>query len=97
LKFLFNQIEGTMVQEQLEVLESRVQAMIELIKKLKREKEGLEAKIDEQEREFRQLQEERGEVRLRIERILGTLNHPEMNGPVEADSEIPMRMKAGEK
>ncbi|MDC4222874.1 MAG: cell division protein ZapB [Candidatus Manganitrophus sp.] len=85
-----------MVQEQLEVLEARVQEMIELIKRLKREKEGLEAAVNEQAREFRQLQEERGEVRLRIERILGTLNHLEMQEPLEEDSEIPVKVKAGE-
>ncbi|MBI3805106.1 MAG: cell division protein ZapB [Nitrospirae bacterium] len=80
-----------MVQEQLEVLESRVQTMIDLIKKLKREKEGLEVKINQQEREFRQLQEERGEVRLRIERILGTLNHLEVQEAIEEDAQIPGR------
>ncbi|MCG3113054.1 MAG: cell division protein ZapB [Candidatus Manganitrophus sp.] len=85
-----------MVQEQLEVLEARVQEMIELIKRLKREKEGLEAKVNEQAREFRQLQEERGEVRLRIERILGTLNHLEIQESLEEDSEIPVKVKAGE-
>lgn len=85
-----------MVQEQLEVLEARVQEMIELIKRLKREKEGLEAKVNEQAREFRQLQEERGEVRLRIERILGTLNHLEIQESLEEDSEISVKVKAGE-
>lgn len=85
-----------MVQEQLEVLETRVQAMIEMIKKLKREKELLEAKVGQREREFRQLQEERGEVRLRIERILGTLNHLEVPEEVEEDLEIPVKVKAGE-
>ncbi|MDC4204462.1 MAG: cell division protein ZapB [Candidatus Manganitrophus sp.] len=85
-----------MVQEQLEVLEARVQEMIELIKRLKREKEGLEARVNEQAREFRQLQEERGEVRLRIERILGTLNHLEIQESLEEDSEIPVKVKAGE-
>lgn len=88
-----------MVQEQLEVLETRVQEMIELIKRLKREKEGLEAKVDEQAREFRQLQEERGEVRLRIERILGTLNHLDIQESLEEESEIPeipVKVKAGE-
>ena len=85
-----------MVQEQLEVLETRVQEMIELIKRLKREKEGLEAKVNEQAREFRQLQEERGEVRLRIERILGTLNHLDIQESLEEDSEIPVKVKAGE-
>lgn len=85
-----------MVQEQLEVLEARVQEMIELIKRLKREKEGLEAKVGEQAREFHQLQEERGEVRLRIERILGTLNHLKIHEPFENDSEVAVRVKAGE-
>lgn len=85
-----------MVQEQLEVLETRVQEMIELIRRLKREKEGLEAKVNEQAREFRQLQEERGEVRLRIERILGTLNHLDIQESLEEDSEIPVKVKAGE-
>jgi septal ring factor EnvC (AmiA/AmiB activator) len=63
-----------MVQEQLEVLEERVQEMIELIKHLKKEKAGLEAKINQREKEFNQLQDERGKVRLRIEKLLGTLN-----------------------
>jgi predicted nucleic acid-binding Zn-ribbon protein len=49
--------------------------MIELIKHLKKEKAVLEARINQREKEFDQLQDERGEVRLRIERILGTLNH----------------------
>lgn len=79
------------VQEQLEVLEARVQTMIDLIKKLKREKEALEAKMIQQEREFRQLQEERGEVRLRIERILGTLNHLELQEAIEENAQIPGR------
>ena len=64
-----------MVQEQLEVLETRVQEMIELIKHLKKEKAVLEAKINQREKEFDQLHDERGEVRLRIEKILGALNH----------------------
>lgn len=64
-----------MVQEQLEVLEARVQEMIELIKHLKKEKAGLEAKINQREKEFNQLQDERGKVRLRIEKLLGTLHH----------------------
>lgn len=64
-----------MVQEQLEVLEARVQEMIELVKRLKKEKAGLEAKVNLREKEFNQLQEERGKVRLRIEKLLGTLNH----------------------
>ena len=66
-----------MVQEQLEVLEERVQEMIELIKHLKKEKAALEAKINLREKEFNQLHDERGKVRLRIEKILGTLNHLE--------------------
>ncbi len=86
-----------MVQEQLEVLESRVQTMIEMIKKLRGEKEGLEAKVSQREREFRQLQEERGEVRLRIERILGTLSHLEEQEMIEENSEIPVKVKVGEK
>ncbi|HZR46225.1 MAG TPA: cell division protein ZapB [Candidatus Manganitrophaceae bacterium] len=64
-----------MVQEQLEVLEARVQEMIELIKHLKKEKAGLEAKLDQREKEFNQLQDERGKIRLRIEKLLGTLHH----------------------
>lgn len=84
------------MQEQLEVLEARVQTMIELIKKLKREKEALEAKVSQREREFRQLQEERGEVRLRIERILGTLNHLEIHEAADEESEVALKVKAGE-
>ncbi|MFQ5779545.1 MAG: cell division protein ZapB [Nitrospiria bacterium] len=62
---------------QLEILETRVQEMIELIKRLKKEKAELEEKIDQREKECQDLQEERGKVRLRIEKLLGRLNHLE--------------------
>ncbi|HEY5599906.1 MAG TPA: cell division protein ZapB [Candidatus Manganitrophaceae bacterium] len=63
-----------MAQEQLEVLESKIQEMIALIKRLKLEKEGLEAQVNLREKEFHQLQEERIKARSRIEKILGALN-----------------------
>ena len=70
-----------MAQEQLEVLESKIQEMIALIKHLKQEKAGLEAKVNQRETEFHQLQEERIKARSRIEKILSALNH------LECDSE----------
>ncbi|MFY9269463.1 MAG: hypothetical protein WAO55_06910 [Candidatus Manganitrophaceae bacterium] len=84
------------MQEQLEVLESRVREMIEVIKKLKREKEGLEMRIAEREREFQQLQEERGEARLRIERIMETLGHLQGHDRTENDSEVGVKVNVGE-
>lgn len=60
--------------EQLELLESRIQEMIGIIKRLKQEKAGLETKVAQKEKEFHQLLEERAKARLRIEKILGTLN-----------------------
>lgn len=81
------------MQEQLEVLEARVQEMIELIKRLKREKAGLEAKMLQQEREFHQMQNERGQVRSKIEKILGTLSHLELPEPQVED--VRPRQNAG--
>lgn len=66
-----------MALEQLELLESRIQEMIGIIKRLKQEKAGLETTVAQREKEFHQLQEERTKARLRIEKILGTLNHLE--------------------
>lgn len=63
--------------EQLEILESRVQEMIKFIKHLKNEKAQLEAALGQREKEFRTLHEERGKVRLRIEGLLGKLDHLE--------------------
>jgi len=63
--------------EQLEILESRVQEMIEFIRRLKSEKAQLETKLDQREKEFQALQGERGQVRLRIEALLGKLDHIE--------------------
>lgn len=61
--------------EYLGVLESRVQAMIKLLQSTREEKRLLEEQLMEQAEAFQHLQEERNEVRQRVERILGTLNH----------------------
>lgn len=61
--------------EYLGVLESRVQAMIKLLQTTREEKRLLEEQLMEQAEAFQHLQEERNEVRQRVERILGTLNH----------------------
>ncbi len=69
--------------KQLEVLETRVQEMIALTNRLKKDKAGLETRMNQKEREWNQAQEEREKVRLRIEKILGTINHleDELNHP----------------
>ncbi len=61
--------------EYLTILEERVQEMIEMIKTLRQEKSTLELQLSEREKSHRELQQERGEVRHRVEKILGTLNH----------------------
>ncbi len=63
--------------EQLETLESRIQEMVEFIKRLKSEKAQLEATLGRREEEFQSLHEERGKVRLRIEALVGKLDHLE--------------------
>jgi predicted nuclease with TOPRIM domain len=63
--------------EQLETLESRVQEMIEFIKRLKNEKVQLEVKLDQREEAFQALHGERAKVRQRIEGLLGKLDHLE--------------------
>lgn len=60
--------------EYLGVLEQRVQEVIELLRTTKEEKQHLELQLAEQKQAFQQLQEERGEVRQRVEHILGKLN-----------------------
>ncbi len=70
-------IEPEQFHKQLEVLESRVQIMITEVKRLKKEKVGLEVRLSQRDKEWDQVQEERNGVRLRIENILGTLNHLE--------------------
>ncbi|MFQ5542991.1 MAG: hypothetical protein ACE5FY_01415 [Nitrospiria bacterium] len=66
--------------EYLSVLESRVQQMISLIKQLREEKQLLENKLNEQQREFEGIQQERANIRDRVERILETINHLESGG-----------------
>jgi len=68
--------------EYLEILENRVQEMIELVKHLKEKNSAVEDELSQQRADFHalqqergQLQEERGEVRQRVEKILGTLKH----------------------
>ena len=60
--------------EYLEILEKRVQEMIDLVKHLREKNVSLEEELIQQKEAFHQLQEERGEVRRRVERILGTLS-----------------------
>jgi septal ring factor EnvC (AmiA/AmiB activator) len=61
------------VQEQIATLESRVQAMIELVRRLKKEKTQLEAAVAQGEKEAHQLCGERDEVRRRVEKLLDVL------------------------
>ncbi len=71
-----------MVQRQLEILEARVAEMITRIKSLRLEKARLQARIDQQGREFHQLQEERSLIRSRVAKLLEILNHVgEKDGP----------------
>lgn len=64
-------------QNQLEILEVRVSEMIEKIKTLRLEKEQLSSEMSKRDSTFRQFQEERRQVRKRLEKLLGTLNHVE--------------------
>ena len=71
-----------MVQRQLEILEARVAEMITRIKSLRSEKVRLQARLDQQGREFHELQEERSLIRDRVAKLLETLNHVgEKDGP----------------
>ncbi|MFQ5587390.1 MAG: hypothetical protein ACE5F7_00995 [Nitrospiria bacterium] len=69
--------------EYLGVLEQRVQDVIELLRETRREKQNLELELAEQKQAFQQLQQERGEVRQRVEHILGKLN--DLNQGSEAE------------
>ncbi len=60
--------------EYLGVLEKRVQEVIEFLRQTKAEKHRLEQELAEQKLAYQQLQQERGEVRNRVEHILGQLN-----------------------
>jgi len=69
------------VQEELEVLEARVQELVEWIRRLKKEKLELDIAHQQKEKECRLLHEEKATVRQRIERILQNLNeHAEEKG-----------------
>lgn len=61
--------------EYLGILESRVQEMIDLLQKTREEKRILEERLSRRSEDFQALQAEREEVRQRVERILGNLNH----------------------
>jgi len=74
------EMEPEQLQKQLEVLEARVQGMIVMMRGLKKENAGLEAKLTQREKEWTQAQEEKKTVRLRIENILDTLNKLGGNG-----------------
>ncbi len=55
-------------------LESRVQAMIELVKQLKKENARLDQSVTQGEKDLHQLCGERDEVRRRVEKLLEMLN-----------------------
>jgi septal ring factor EnvC (AmiA/AmiB activator) len=63
-----------MVERHLEELETKVQVMIKMIRKLREEKTVLEERLSRTEREMLKWQEEKGAVRQRIERILEDLD-----------------------
>ena len=65
------------VQQQIELLESRVSTMILKLKELRSEKAKLSAEISDQQSAFHKLQEERRVIRKRLEKLLGTLNNVE--------------------
>ncbi len=72
--------------EYLEILERRVQEMIDLLRSTKEEKCLLEKQLADQAEAFQQLQQERGEVRQRVEKILGTLsNYNDDSGNAEME------------
>lgn len=62
------------MQEQITTLESRVQAMIDLVRRLKQENTALEAGVTQGEKDIHQLCGERDEVRRRVEKLLDMLN-----------------------
>jgi len=77
--------------EDLDLLEKRVHELIQQLKNLKAEKRDLETQLSEQSQSFQNLQQERVEVRGRVEKILGTLNHldEDLNGSVIAQEQHP--------
>ncbi len=77
--------------EDLDLLEKRVHELIQQLKDLKAEKQELETQLSEQAQSFHHLQQERVEVRGRVEKILGTLNHLDdnFNGSTIAQEQNP--------
>ncbi len=65
------------IQERLGLLESRVQEMIDLIRRIKAEKDALQNRLNQRETELHQLSEEKHLVFQRLEKILEVLHHPE--------------------
>ena len=70
-----------MALEKLEALESRVRGLVDLAQELKREKAALEAelrkareRLSKQEDQSRRWEEERADIRSRIEKVLGELD-----------------------
>ncbi len=61
--------------EYLGLLETRVQGLIDLLRTTKDENQLLKTSLSEKTEALQHLQEERGQVRLRVEKILGTLSH----------------------
>lgn len=79
--------------EDLDLLERRVHELIQQLKELKGEKCTLEARLNDQAASFQQLQQERTEVRGRVEKILDTLNHL---GEDLTDSDTPYQEESSE-
>jgi len=71
--------------EPLSILEVRVQEMIDLVLQLKEENTALESERAQLQAALEQLRQERAEVRLRVEKMLGTLTH--LEGAEESLSE----------
>lgn len=75
--------------EYLGLLETRVQGMIELLRSTKNENRLLKTELAEKTETLHHLEEERGQVRLRVEKILTTLSQvgedsePQLDEPHE--------------
>jgi chromosome segregation ATPase len=70
-----------MALEKMQALEARVRGLVDLAQELKREKTSLEAelrkmreRLSRQEEENRRWEEERADIRSRIEKVLGELD-----------------------
>ena len=73
--------------EYLGLLETRVQGMIDLLRTTKNENLLLKTELTEKTEALHLLQEERGQVRLRVEKILGALSHVGEDSEPQADDQ----------